>query len=746
MAQAHILGWPRIGARREWKFACEAFGRGDLSELQLRATAQQQREGNWRRQNDAGLRWITAGDFAYHDHMLSQSILLGAVPARFGFDPHHLTPQHYFELARGNTDNTPMPTAQWFGTRYRYVVPELDDDTHFNGTTDHFFEEIQQAQAGQRVVKPVLIGPVSYLWLAGASAGRADRLRYLPALLDRYFLILRQLAELGVEWIQLDEPMLCHAHDSRWRDAIQTSYRTLTRAGLKILLATYFGDASQHVRDILTLPVQGVHIDCVSAPRQLRPWLDWLPPDMLLSAGIIDATNVWRGDLRRLLNALQPAQEKLGDRLLLAPSASLLHVPVSLGAETGLDPEIRSWFAFAEEKLAELAVLTRALNEGESAVSDALEDSDRAQQTRRHSPRLIDLNVRRRLRALPADQERRRRQPRGPEHNAPAGISLGALPATSHGRHVLAARLRGDISETQYRTHRQTELHLALKHRSLFGESNLLHKRTQVDETTFFAERLHGFLITAHGWVQNEGADCVKPPIIVGDISRAQPLLSDIVHQARGSIDAPIHALLTGPLNLLNGSFVRDETTRDAALLQLALALRDEIAELERAGVVMMTIDETAPDCAQGHPCAVDRLVQALQIVSGGARNRALTGVRLSYARFVELLPHIAALDADKIIVDPRDIDGTLPGSAADVFHFSDSGPQKTPGNEPPAPMNAASMLERAGHDFPLERVRVESGDDWFAPFAHNEKIVRSQISEAVQRIRAQRAGTSPHA
>lgn len=365
MARAHILGWPRCIAQREWEPALESFRRGAIDEAALHARARRLRRENWRRQLDAGLCWTTAGDFAHCDRLLSHAIALGAIPRRFGFDARRLSLRQHIELAHGNAAQPALRTASRFGAPHHYRVPELDGIERFDGGGDDFFDEIAQALADGHQVKPALIGPVSFLWLAGSDADRGDRLALLPALLDRYFLILRRVAELGATWIQLDEPVLCAEQDPRWIKAVENVYRMLPRAGLKILLATYCGSAAHHLREILALPVQGVHIDGVAAPQQLRQWLDWLPPDMLLSAGVVDIGA--HADLRTLLSVLRPMHERLGDRLLLAPAAPLAGSALDSGPETHALAEQNP----AEKTLQALTALTRALNENDAQPTAA---------------------------------------------------------------------------------------------------------------------------------------------------------------------------------------------------------------------------------------------------------------------------------------------------------------------------------------------------------------------------------------
>ncbi|MBL8525929.1 MAG: 5-methyltetrahydropteroyltriglutamate--homocysteine S-methyltransferase, partial [Betaproteobacteria bacterium] len=400
MAKTHILGFPRIGEKRELKFALESFWRGEADSAYLSDLGHQLRQRHWSFQRKAGLDMVAAGDFALYDQMLNQTVLLGALPKRFGFDAKTLTLEQYSQLARGNKTQHAMEMTKWFDTNYHYLVPELSPDTRFDGGVEWFPDDVLEAMATGAKVKPVLIGPVTYLWLSKTHVAGFDRLSLLPSLLIAYQRILEQLTGLGVEWVQVDEPALCLELPSAWINAFDDAYVALRDSGVKLLLAMYFDDAGEHAERVCQLPVSGVHIDAVRAPQQVDAWRCHLSKDAVLSVGIIDGRNIWRTDLRRTLNILRPLHEALGDRLWIAPSCSLLHVPVSLNAESQLDAEIKNWLAFATEKLSELNTLARALNTGDAAVVLELAESDAAQASRRQCVRVTNDLVQKRLAAL----------------------------------------------------------------------------------------------------------------------------------------------------------------------------------------------------------------------------------------------------------------------------------------------------------------------------------------------------------
>ncbi|MGY8524667.1 5-methyltetrahydropteroyltriglutamate--homocysteine S-methyltransferase [Paracidovorax citrulli] len=723
MARTHISGFPRIGARRELKFAQEAFWRGEADEAALLATGAALRQTHWQLQADAGIDLAAAGDFAWYDQMLGTAALLGALPSRFGFDASQLTLARYFELARGNAAQPAMEMTKWFDTNYHYLVPELGPDTCFDGGVDWFFAEIDEAIAQGRTVKPVLVGPVTWLLLSKTHVAGFDRLALLPALATAYRRVLDRLQSRGIEWVQLDEPALCLDLEPRWLDAFDLAYGELQGSGVNLLLGTCYGDASHHAARAAALPVQGFHLDLVRAPAQLPAWLAVLPADAVLSAGVIDGRNVWRADLRAVLAQLAPLHRTLGDRLWLAPSCSLLHVPVSLAAETRLDPEIRSWLAFATEKLAELAVLATALDHGEAAVADALAASDAAQAARRASRRVVNARVRQRVAGVTEDMARRqspfdarlvRQRERLPLPPLPT-TTIGSFPQTREIRQTRAAWKRGELGALAYLERIRAEIEIAVRKQEALGLDVLVHGEAERnDMVEYFGEQLCGYAFTENGWVQSYGSRCVKPPLIYGDVYRPEPMTVDTIRYAQSLTDRPMKGMLTGPVTMLQWSFVRNDQPRADTALQLALAIRDEVADLEQAGIGVIQIDE--PALREGLPLRRDEwdaylqwAVRAFRISASVVRDDTQIHTHMCYAEFNDILPAIAALDADVITIETsRSAMELLDGFGA--FDYpNDIGPGVYDIHSPRVPSveSICVLLARACEVIPAQRLWV---------------------------------------
>jgi 5-methyltetrahydropteroyltriglutamate--homocysteine methyltransferase len=676
MARTHILGFPRMGAQRELKFALESFWRGEQTDSQLREAGAQLRSRHWQQQRGAGLSVVTTGDFAWYDQTLTLSATLGALPARFGFEAQSLSLSQYFELARGNADQPAMEMTKWFDTNYHYLVPELGPDTRFDGGVSWLFDELDEALAQGHAAKPVILGPVTYLWLAKCHGAPADfdRLSLLPRLIQAYRRILTGFAQRGVEWVQIDEPALCLDLPGAWRAAYQPAYQDLSAGlradpagrGIKLLLASYFDAASDNALLACQLPVQGFHIDLVRAPQQLDAWRTALPADAVLSVGVVDGRNIWRTDLRRQLPVLQTLHTQLQERLWIAPSCSLQHVPVSLTPEHKLDPEIKSWLAFATEKLDEVAVLARAINEGEHAVGAELETSDAAAAARRASPRVTHALVQKRLaRLTPAMSQRHSRfAQRIAAQRAALALpqlpttTIGSFPQTAAIRQVRAAFKRGELGAQAYLDRIRSEIELAVRKQEALGLDVLVHGEAERnDMVEYFGEQLWGYAFTEQGWVQSYGSRCVKPPIIYGDVFRPEPMTVETTRYAQSLTDRPMKGMLTGPVTLLQWSFVRDDQPRQATAMQLALAIRDEVADLETAGIGLIQIDE--PAFREGLPLRqrdwaayLDWAVRAFQISAACVRDETQIHTHMCYSEFNDILPAIAAMDADVITIE----------------------------------------------------------------------------------------------
>ena len=723
MVHTHVLGFPRIGAQRELKFAQESFWRGESSEAELRDVAKALRQQHWELQLGAGLQHVTVGDFTEYDHMLSLSALLGALPARFNVDAKSLSRRQYFDLARGNPAQPALEMTQWFDTNYHYLVPELGPDSRFDGGTDWFFEEVDEALALGAEVKPMLVGPVTFLWLSKSQADGFDRLALLPRVVAAYRRILDRLKSLGVEWVQLDEPALCLDLPPAWLDAYRTAFDTLSGAGVNLLLATYFDTAADKATLVAGLPVQGVHIDLVRAPQQLSAWREALPKDTVLSLGVIDGRNIWRSDLSAVLTLLEPLRSERGHRLWVAPSCSLLHVPMSLASERTLDAEVKSWLAFATEKLAELNTLGRALNHGRDSVAAELAASDAAQASRRNSKRVVNGLVQKRLAAVtPAMADRKSPFVQRMEQQREAldlpvlpTTTIGSFPQTSTIRQTRAAFRRGELSALDYLQRIRQEIELAVRKQESLGLDVLVHGEAERnDMVEYFGEQLWGYAFTENGWVQSHGSRCVKPPVIYGDVYRPEPMTVETTRYAQSLTERPMKGMLTGPVTMMQWSFVRDDQPRSTTALQLALAIRDEVEDLEKAGIGIIQIDE--PAFREGLPLRrndwahyLDWAVRVFKISAAVVADKTQIHTHMCNAEFNDILPSIAAMDADVITIDTsRSAMELLDGFGA--FHYPNQiGPGVYDIHSPRVPSVQAMqrLLERACEVIPVERLWV---------------------------------------
>ncbi|SDD71357.1 methionine synthase (B12-independent) [Cupriavidus sp. YR651] len=760
MARTHTLGFPRIGARRELKFAQEAFWRGETSEVALRDTGATLRRRHWQLQADAGLATVAAGDFAWYDQMLGLTTLLGALPRRFGFDAAALTLAQYYELARGNAAQPAMEMTKWFDTNYHYIVPELDADSTFDGGPAWFFDEIDEALALGLQTRPVLIGPVTYLWLSKSHAPGFDRLSLLPKVVQAYQRILATLKARGIEWVQIDEPALCLDLDDAWLDAYDQAYPALAQAGVKLLLATYFDTAAPHAARAAALPVQGFHIDLVRAPAQLAAWQHVLPADAVLSVGVIDGRNIWRADLRAVLDTLKPLHAALGDRLWLAPSCSLLHVPVSLDAEVRLDPELKSWLAFATEKLDELHTLATVLNEGEAAVADQLAASDSARQSRRTSSRVVNQQVQKRLAAVTADMADRdsafdiRIDRQREALNLPAlpTTTIGSFPQTAAIRQTRAAFKRGDIGALEYLERIRAEIELAVRKQEALGLDVLVHGEAERnDMVEYFGEQLCGYAFTENGWVQSYGSRCVKPPVIYGDVYRPEPMTVDTARYAQSLTDKLMKGMLTGPVTMLQWSFVRDDQPRATTARQLALAIRDEVCDLESAGIRVIQIDE--PALREGLPLRredwaayLEWAVNAFRLSAAGVADQTQIHTHMCYAEFNDILPAIAAMDADVITIETSRSAMELLEGFGDFDYPNEIGPGVYDIHSPRVPTVDAvtRLLERACEVIPPERLWVNPDCGLKTRGWPETEAALANMVTAARQLRGKLAGQAP--
>jgi 5-methyltetrahydropteroyltriglutamate--homocysteine methyltransferase len=722
MARTHIPGFPRIGAQRELKFAQESFWRGETDENHLRGVARDLRARHWRLQKDAGLDFITAGDFAYYDQMLTLSALLGALPQRFGFDPAALSLAQYYELARGNAAQPAMEMTKWFDTNYHYLVPELGPQTSFDGGVEWLFDEIDAALTLNVPVKPVLIGPITYLWLSKSHVAGFDRLSLLPKLVIRYSRILEKLKQRGIEWVQIDEPALCVDLPAPWLEAFSAAYDVLGTSDVKLLLATYFDTAAEHAPRVARLPVAGVHLDLVRAPQQLDAWRAALPAHAVLSAGVIDGRNIWRANLGEIVDSLRGLRAELGERLWIAPSCSLLHVPVSLAAEQKLDADLKSWLAFATEKLDEVGTLALALRDP-AAAEPKLAAAERALAARRESGAVVNALVQKRVAAVTdemADRqspfsERNRVQREALELPLLPTTTIGSFPQTASIRQARAAYKRGELRALDYLQRMRAEIEFAVRKQEALGLDVLVHGEAERnDMVEYFGEQLWGYAFTENGWVQSYGSRCVKPPIIYGDVYRPEPITVDTTRYAQLLTPRVMKGMLTGPVTMLQWSFVRDDQPRSTTALQLALAIRDEVVDLEKAGIRIIQIDE--PAFREGLPLRkgdwaayLDWATRVFRISAAGVGDRTQIHTHMCYSEFNDILPSIAAMDADVITIETsRSAMELLDGFGAFAYP-NEIGPGVYDIHSPRVPSAEAMqrLLERACEVIPAERLWV---------------------------------------
>jgi len=666
------LGFPRIGPRRELKHALESFWSGKSDEAALLESAAGLRTAAWARQTALGADWLPSNDFSLYDHVLDLSVMLGAIPARYGTADGEATLATYFAMARGTTGShegcahshslTACEMTKWFDTNYHYIVPELSVGQKLALGRLKVVEEYREAKAQGYETRPVLLGPVT--WLSLVKATGIDPFDYLDELLGLYGVILGHLAHAGAEWVQIDEPILVTDLSEQQRRAFTRAYARLARSTPQIMLTTYFGGLGDNLTLAAALPVAGLHIDLVRAPEQLAPVLKAAPKTLALSLGVIDGRNIWRADLAALLDRIGPLAAERD--LILAPSCSLLHVPVDLGLETKLDAEVKQWLAFAVQKVEELNILKRALNEGRASVAAELEASSQAAANRRTSPRIHDTAVAARIAAVTPDM-RERRSDHPTRIAAQAEVlglplfpttTIGSFPQTAEVRRARAEYNRGNLDAAAYEAFLRAETLSAIRWQEEVGIDMLVHGEFERnDMVQYFGEQLAGFAFTVNGWVQSYGSRCVRPPVLFGDVSRPNPMTVEWWRYAQSVTDKPVKGMLTGPVTILNWSFVRDDQSREASCRQIALAIRDEVRDLEAAGCQAIQIDEAA--LREGLPLRrkdwqpyLDWAVDCFRLSAAGVADATQIHTHMCYSEFNDILPSIGAMDTDVISIE----------------------------------------------------------------------------------------------
>lgn len=717
----HTLGFPRIGLRRELKKAQESYWAGNISREALFAVGRDLRARHWDCQKQAGIDLLPVGDFAWYDHVLTTSLMLGNVPARHQNGDGTIDIDTLFRIGRGRAPSgEPAAAAEmtkWFNTNYHYMVPEFTRGQAFTLSWTQLLDEVDEALALGNTVKPVLLGPLTYLWLGKVKGDAFDRLSLLDGILPVYKQVLDALAKRGIEWVQIDEPALVLDLPAEWLAAFKPAYEAL-QGPVKLLLTTYFEGVTPNLEGIIALPVQGLHVDLVHGSDDVAELHRRLPADWLLSVGLINGRNVWRADLTEKYAAVK---EIVGSRALwVAPSCSLLHSPIDLSVETRLDPEVKSWFAFALQKCEELALLRDALNSGETAAIEAWSAPVKA---RRHSARVHNPAVEQRLAGItPGDSQRQsgyqaRAERQRARFNLPAWptTTIGSFPQTPEIRGLRLEFKKGHLDANSYRTGIAEHIRQAILEQERLGLDVLVHGEAERnDMVEYFGERLDGFAFTQNGWVQSYGSRCVKPPVVIGDISRPSPITVDWAKYAQSLTDKPVKGMLTGPVTILCWSFPREDVSRETIARQIALALRDEVADLEAAGIGIIQIDE--PALREGLPLRErDRDaylawgVEVFRIVAAIARDDTQIHTHMCYCEFNDIMDSIAALDADVITIETSRSDMELLESFEAFEYPNEIGPGVYDIHSPNVPTVAwiEDLLQKAARRIPAERLWV---------------------------------------
>ena len=732
MVTTHNLGYPRIGARRELKFALESYWKDQSTRDELLRTGETLRARHWADQS--ALDWVPVGDFSFYDQVLDTSFALGNLPERVqGFHGDAL--DNYFRVARGRT--APSGEAargcgahgvaagemtKWFDTNYHYIVPEFTAQTRFALNPERLLAQLAEAHAQGVKAKPVVIGPVTYLAL-GKAKDDSDKLALLDRLLPVYAQLLDALADAGAEWVQIDEPILVTELDEHWRHAFNLAYHQLKACRVKLLLATYFGQLQDNAYLAANLPVAGVHVDAINGRDDVLPLINLLPEHKVLSLGVINGRNIWKTDLNAVLDWVEPLAARLGKRLWLAPSCSLLHVPVDLASEERLDAQVRSWLAFARQKLDELHLLARAINEGRAAVAAELAANQAALTARAQSPRVNNPVVKAAVAKISSHLGQRESAygQRAPKQAAQLRLprfpttTIGSFPQTMEIRHARSEYKAGRLDDAGYQSAMRAEIERSVREQEQLGLDVLVHGEAERnDMVEYFGEQLQGYAFSQFGWVQSYGSRCVKPPILFGDISRPKAMTVEWIRYAQSLTDKPMKGMLTGPVTILNWSFVRDDQPRRVSCLQLALAIREEVLDLEKAGVRVIQIDEAA--LREGLPLRrsqwqdyLDWAVESFRITANGVRDETQIHTHMCYSEFNDIIASIAAMDADVITIETSRSDMELL-DAFDHFKYpNEIGPGVYDIHSPNIPTQAhiVQLMQKAAERIPAERLWV---------------------------------------
>lgn len=725
------LGYPRIGGQRQLKKACEQYWAGKIELRDLKEVARNIKENNWQTQLSAGIDLIPCNDFSLYDQMLDTSLMLGVIPQRYtpvlsqvkGNGEMDL----YFAMARGyqkdGLDITAMEMTKWLDTNYHYIVPEFTAKQQFSLFNENVFGEYAGAKKllGEKA-KPVLVGPVSYLLLGKEKEEGFERMDLIKKLVPLYVDIINRLKQMGAGWVQLDEPCLALDLSKKEKEAFEFAYRSIANrvSGVKLLVATYFDALLDNTQLALSLPVQALHIDLVRAPEQLDEVLALIPDSLQLSLGVVDGRNIWKNDYERSLSLINKAVAKLGaDRIIIAPSCSLLHSPIDLDGEVAIDPEIKNWMAFAKQKLNEVNEL-KQITGGNTGL---LEGNKEAIESRRTSQKVHKQAVKTRVAAITEDDATRasafpvRQQIQRERFNLPPfpTTTIGSFPQTDDIRQLRAKLKKGDLTPEQYEKEIEQATIDVIRWQEEIGLDVLVHGEFERnDMVEYFGEQLDGFLFTKNGWVQSYGSRCVKPPVIYGDVSRPKDMTVRWTTFAAAQTGKQMKGMLTGPVTILQWSFVRDDQPREVTTNQIALAIRDEVLALEQAGIGIIQIDEAAireglPLRKAKRPHYLAWAVKAFRITAGGVNDKTQIHTHMCYSEFNDIIEHIAAMDADVITIETSRSQMELLEAFAHFAYPNEIGPgvydihsPRVPGTE-----EMATLLAKAANILPARHLWV---------------------------------------
>lgn len=687
------LGFPRVGGMRELKKAVEAYWRGKMDAEELQKIAKDLRHNHWQTQNEAGVDFIPSNDFSFYDHVLDMCALLGAVPARYNWSGDHVDLDTYFSMARGNDNVTAMEMTKWFDTNYHYIVPEFEEGMRFKISSSKVFDQFVEAKEAGFDTHPVLVGPVSFTHLGKGQYEGYDPHEIMTQILPVYKEILQKLESQGATWVQMDEPFLAMDVCDTTRAHYTKLFTELANAlpNMKLMVTTYFEGLRDNLQTAVNLPVAGLHIDLCRAPQQLDEVLTAVKPtDKVLSLGVVDGRNIWRNDLSESLKILEKAVSELGqDRVIAAPSCSMLHSPVDLSVEQKLDDELKGWMAFATQKLSELSTLAKGATQGREVIKAELLESDAAQERRKTSTRIHDEAVKMRMQSITPDMAKRNapfaERMKAQQDNLDMPLypttTIGSFPQTQDIRKARAAHKKGEMSLSDYEAAMEKEIEGVVRYQEDIDMDMLVHGEAERnDMVEYFGEQLKGFTFTQYGWVQSYGSRCVKPPIIFGDVSRPEPMTVRWSAYAQSLTDRVMKGMLTGPITILQWSFVRDDQPRKDTCYQIALAIRDEVADLEKAGIKAIQIDE--PAIREGLPLRkadwnsyLDWAVTSFRLSASCVEDKTQIHTHMCYSEFNDIIQSIADLDADVISIETSRSQMELLDAFVDFKYPNEIGP-----------------------------------------------------------------------